>query len=275
MRAEIITVFCLVVLIYTAYWTMESFGRVRRRFYTSLSYAVPSEPNVSASAAQAQQPAAQALEPEAHEPTPVTSKTIEERCKQNKEPYYSEERCVSVNTYGKNNISSDLKAELLSKSLSDSEYSFCRDDTFNKKTIGMFGPKGNGLRDCLRYEEALKERCKEDFGPYDSKNECILVNLYGVDYDSFRNYYNGERFNDLQKMIGHSKELSELLNKESLCEVSDFSVIENCIEIEKGIRSNCDAGLKTPITGRDYPSKKMCYYLELSRHLQSGLDEST
>ena len=60
----------------------------------------------------------------------------------------------------------------------------------------MFGPKGNGLRDCLRYEEALKEHCKEDFGPYDSKNECILVNLYGVDYESFMNAYDPKKFCD-------------------------------------------------------------------------------
>ena len=66
-----------------------------------------------------------------------------------------------------------------------------------------------------------------------------------------------------------------MLNKDSLCGETYYKDIENCIEIEKGIRSSCDAGLKTPITGRDYPSKEMCYYLELSRHLQSGLDEST
>ena len=44
MRTEIITVLCLLVLIYTVYWTLESFDKVRRRVYTTLSYPVPSKP---------------------------------------------------------------------------------------------------------------------------------------------------------------------------------------------------------------------------------------
>lgn len=358
--------FCLVVLIYTIYWTIETYGKARRRAYATLSYAAPFEP----SATGAPQPVA-APAP-ATPATPVTSKTMEEkikercekpennflfqyskkpdinycntvnyfygwtwsndnvknmlnnpesfckekwfpndedscnefenafkkicendhepytnvnectlvnlygtlgsywllgmhfkqnlknypikeRCEQDKEPYFSEDRCILINTYGQYNITS----KWLEDNLKEKDPPFCNSDIkyggfLQDKTLQSF-------KYCDDYEEALKERCEKDFRPYGSKNECILVNLSGVHYDSIVKPHEGNWFKDLQKM--DPGEFSEFLKKQSFCDHSYFSNMENCVDTEKNIREDCDKD-HTP-----YDSKELCALMKLySQH---------
>lgn len=365
--------FCLVVLIYTIYWTIETYGKARRRAYATLSYAVPFEP----SATGAPQPVAATPQP-VTPVTPVTSKTMEEkikercekpennflfqyskkynycyevnhnygwfhnkdnvknmlnnpesfckekwfpndedtcnefedafkkicekdhkpytnenectlvnlygtlgsywllgmnfkqnlknllikeRCKQDKYPYFSEDRCFLIDTYGQYFIA----PKWLEDNLKEKVPPFCNSDI---KYGGFLAEKTlQSFSFCGDYEEALNKRC-DDFKPYYSnKNECILVNLSGVHYDSIVKPHEGNWYKDLQKM--DPGEFSELLEKPSFCDHSYFSNMENCADTEKSIREQCDNDHTS------YDSKELCALVNLYSQQQSGLDEST
>ena len=187
---------------------------------------------------------------------------MKERCKEDKYPYFSEKRCFLINTYGQYFIA----PKWLEDNLKEKVPPFCNSDI---KYDGFLAEKTlQSFSFCGDYEEALNKRC-DDFKPYGSKNECILVNLSGVHYDSIVNHSEGNWYKDLQKM--DPGEFSELLEKPSFCDHSYFSNMENCADTEKSIREQCDND-HTP-----YDSKELCALVNLySQHSQhSGLDEST
>ena len=79
------------------------------------------------------------------------------------------------------------------RQLLDKQQPFCNDNFFGSDMNSM-----NSIYSCKDYEEAFKTICEKDYEPYNSVDECTLVNLYGT-HNSY--WLLGLHFSQIKKIL--------------------------------------------------------------------------